>query len=69
MVFLWRNSIEWIEKDDAALWLDEHPDGLLIVPQDVLNNLDNIEQLERVSGLRYAKGGSVSLCLVERSPE
>lgn len=67
LVFLTRGKVEWVKRDDAAAWLDEHPRGLLIAPADV--QAPGATAAAAVRGFDYTDGKWVSLEILTKKPE
>ena len=65
LVFLSRGRVQRIEGKDLDRWLDEHPDGLVVVPSALLPTIARVRALGEVEGLNYSRGAWQRLSLME----
>ncbi len=67
LVFLTGGRVEKIGGAQGAEWLKAHATGLLVAPHDS-PAVVGADDVARIDGLNYSKGGRVELVLVENSP-
>jgi 4-amino-4-deoxy-L-arabinose transferase-like glycosyltransferase len=66
LVFLTRGRLERLSLADAPGWSRDHPDGLLVIPEDY--PLASLEQLAHVTGLNYSRGRLETYRVVRSGP-
>lgn len=67
LIYLTRGRIERISHHDAIAWLDEHPDGLLVIrPQDRPPD-DGLTPLAEIAGYHFANGRRVVVQIIGAS--
>jgi len=62
--FLLRGRLERVGKAKAEAWRAEHPDGVLVVPSDLVTDNERDRVLGRVAGFNYSSGDWVDLSVL-----
>lgn len=73
LVFLTRGRLHRIDVEHASEWLDRHPQGLVILPTERLNEVAGVRAVSNGwtgrPGYNYSNGRAVDLTIVERTRE
>ncbi len=66
LIFHTRGRIERIDADQLDVWVEEHPNGLVVLPNSVAETREDLETRATVSGFNYSNGKRGEWVVVQR---
>ena len=65
LIFETRGRAERINADQIPAWLAQHPSGLIVIEERLLNDMPSLKSLGGALGLNYARGQWVHVSVAE----